>query len=159
MPAPGWTAPQTAAAPRGSAKALALSRRYMQAVDMQKQVDVILQTLLPQMLAAQGDGLTPEQRNVISQATRESMAALYPKILDQAANEYAILYTEDELQALVDFYEAPLGRSITQKAPKAAPAMSAAMAKLLPDLQADILARVCAKVDCSANGATKKTPA
>jgi hypothetical protein len=153
-PAPGWSAPQAAIAPQPTAKALALSQRYIKAVDMPKQLDTVPAILLPQLLAAQGASLKPEEADVLSQVTREAMTAFYPKILAEAANEFATIYTEDELQVLVDFYEAPLGKSITEKAPRAAPAMAAAMKKMVPELQADMLQRLCAKIDCST-----KTPA
>jgi hypothetical protein len=137
---------------------MALSRRYIELLDMPKMMDTMMVTLMPQMIQqlSQGDA-SSDATDMVTQATREAMGAVMPKIMDRAATLYAQLFTEDELQALVDFYGGPYGKSIVAKSPRAAPMMAAAMTDLMPDIQAEMLKSLCARMACDAKPPPKKT--
>jgi hypothetical protein len=155
-PALAWSEPQ-AATRQPSARALSLSKQYLQDMNMPKQMDAMMGSLMPQMMASMGEGQSPETVKAVTEAARESTAAILPKMMDLVAVEYAKIFTEDELQALVDFYGGPYGKSIVEKMPKATPAMVGAMSGIIQEMQADMTARVCAKLGCPAAPSSKKT--
>lgn len=156
LPAPSlvWAQSQPDAQP--SAKALALSRQYVELMDMPKLLDSTMLDMVPQMLAKmpEASASAPGVADALATSTRESVADVLPKMLDRVAVEYTRIFSEDELQALVDFYGSPQGKAIVGKLPEATPAMSAALADLMPEMQADMAKRFCAKMKCDA----KRTP-
>jgi hypothetical protein len=157
-PVSSWAQPQPPAVAQPSERALALSKRYIALMEMPKQMDALIASLIPQIMASMPDSKTlpPGAAQVVTDAAREATAAIQPKMLDRIAYEYAKVFSEDELQALVDFYGGPYGKSIVEKLPRALPAMTAAMSDLIPEMQKDMMSRVCAKLSCNANAPRKK---
>ncbi|WP_369060103.1 DUF2059 domain-containing protein [Caulobacter sp. 73W] len=135
-----------------SQKSLDLARRYFTAVEIDKNLDALMKSVIPTMVEMQAQrypNLTAEQRAIVRGAAAESMSVLMPKIVEAYIPEIADNFTVEELEALVGFYESPVGRSISAKLPAMGPSMNRIMLKLIPEAQADMLSRLCSKIDCS----------
>jgi hypothetical protein len=75
----------------------------------------------------------------------ESIRAMLPKVRSRVARVYASEYTTEELQALVDFYESPVGRSITAKQLDISAATRRAVNELVPEMGKELARRFCAR--------------
>lgn len=80
--------------------------------------------LIESLLAQNGvdDGLSPEKRAALAvrfrSVTIEFLYAQMPAMAEQLIALQAEIYTEDELQGLVDFYRSPAGEALVEKAPQ-----------------------------------------
>jgi hypothetical protein len=141
-------------APAPSAKALALTRRYVAALHMNESFKPMMNSLMTSMLqqqAASHPDLTEQQRNLMVGAVTEAMsesldAGMLDKVMESMVPAFATVFTEDELQALVDFYEGPMGQKIVAKMPALGPLAAKATAEVMPELQRDLAQRVQTKI-------------
>lgn len=65
-----------------------------------------------------------------------------PTYLEEIANLYAGALTIEELQASVDFYEAPIGRSLTAKSLVLTSQSQGVFERFQPQLNAEIMKRM-----------------
>jgi len=79
-------------------------------------VDVLVAQLTP-LLRAQAPRLTDDQFADFQATFEEEMQALIPELLEYNARSYADAFTRDELEALIDFYQTPVGRKAIEKLP------------------------------------------
>ncbi len=131
-------APTVAAA---SPEAKALSLRYLKAIEFEN----LLITGMGPMLdafAAQQPELSEDERLLVRGVVLDSMKAIMPAYLEEVANLYAGALTVEELQASVDFYEAPLGRSVTAKSLTLTSQSQAMFERFQPMLNAEIMKRM-----------------
>lgn len=150
-PAPAPAAAQA----EPSAKALALTRRYIAAMHMDASMKPMLGGMLEAMTAqrmARLPDLTDTQRSQLTSALNESMMeslddGLMTKLMDRMIPAFASVYSEEELQALVDFYEGPMGQAIIAKMPALGPIAGKAAAEAMPEMQADLEKRFKAKIE------------
>lgn len=147
-------APAVAAAPvadAASARKLELARRYFSALHYEETMSSMLEGLDP--LLAMGDEFRDEADQADSEAmraaSRDAMVALTPKLIEGMTPIVAGLFTEPELEALVAFYESPVGQSVIKKAPQMMEPTSKLMMSLMPGYLTDVLDRYCAKATCS----------
>ncbi len=144
-----------AASAEPSAKALALTRRMVAALHVEETMAPMMRTLMQQqmdMIVAQRKGLTDQQKTMLSGALTESVGevmdnGLMSKVMEKFIPAYAEVYTEDELQAVVDFYESPMGQRVLKKMPLLGPAAVKAMQEISPEIQADLDQRVTKKLE------------
>lgn len=137
-----------------SAKALALTRRYIAAMHMDASMKPMLGGMLETMTAQRMAGLpdlTDTQRSQLTGALNEAMMeslddGLMTKLMDRMIPGFASVYSEAELQALVDFYEGPMGQAIVAKMPALGPIAGKAAAEAMPEIQADLEARIKTKL-------------
>lgn len=137
-----------------SAKALALTRRYIAAMHMDASMKPMLGGMLETMTAQRMAGLpdlTDTQRSQLRGALNEAMMeslddGLMTKLMDRMIPGFASVYSEEELQALVDFYEGPMGQAIVAKMPALGPIAGKAAAEAMPEIQADLEARIKTKL-------------
>jgi hypothetical protein len=164
---PAQAAPQsppaaTAAAAAPSPKALALTKRYMAALHIDQSMKPMMQSMVGPMLAEQAranPNLTEAQRKAIRETVEEFVAGdMMDDIMQRSIPIYATIFSEDELQALVDFYESPRGQSIVAKMPQMGPAMAKVMVEIMPEVRAKMTQRICEKLDCGATPVKKATP-
>lgn len=144
-----------AAAP--SPKALALTRRYLAALHMKDNFRPMMNGLMKSMLDQQtaSSELKPEQRALVVRAVTEAFdesmqAGMLDKMMEAMVPSMATVFSEDELQALVDFYEGPKGQAIVGKMPAFGQVAGVEMMKFMPEMQADLKARVTAKMQALA---------
>ncbi len=153
-------APAAAAAPASpSPRALALAKRYMAALHVDQSMKPMMQSLVGPMLDEQAKAnpnLTDEQRKAIRETLQEFVAGdMMDDIMERSVPVYATVFSEDELQAMVDFYESPQGQSIVAKMPLLGPAMGRIMVEIMPEVRAKLTLKLCEKLDCTATP-TKK---
>jgi hypothetical protein len=158
-PACGWSTPPPAVAPPSasqtpapSAEATSLVKRYFVAIQLDKRMDALLDSLLPFQIDEESrsiEGLTPEQKAAVVAATSEAAKEWFPKYIDEVAEVYAQVFTVDELRALVSFYESPLGQTIVAKSGQLAPEAVRLMRQDLPDLRASMRQHLCRRLDCT----------
>ncbi len=153
------SAPPAPSADDGQRQALA--ERYFRAVHLDAQVRRLVDTLTPmmmnQVLASKSD-LTDAQRAKISDAVRQGtldgLAEIQPDYDRGVTRLVASTYSTEELTAMVDFYEAPIGQSILAKQSQMMAPMSQVMMGLMPRLQQVIKQRVCERLGCGVPAAS-----
>lgn len=92
---------------------------------------------------------TPEFAAAMRQARQDSIPALVEHMKRSLVAVAAETYTEDELKALVDFQNTPLGRSAAQKQQDLIGRPHPAASYLGQAFTYEILSRTCAKVVCA----------
>jgi len=163
---PGLASSATPPSPPSTAQAdaenVALVERYFAAVKIDQMMKGLLKSLIPVMVEEESrsiDGLTPEQAAAVTSATEDAAADWFPSYFDRMAQVYARVFTHDELQAMVSFYESPVGQSITAKSSSLAPIATQVMQEGLPEFKAAIAKRLCERIDCTKlKGRLQRTP-
>lgn len=139
----------TAAFAEPTPRARELAHRYVAALDMKKSVapmmDNMLAALTQQELA--GTDLTPEQQALAAKAIRDAFnqsmeAGMLDRMMVELEPLLAETFTEEELQATVEFYESPPGRSMLAKMPGFGQRWGEAMVRFVSELQADLQRRI-----------------
>ncbi len=121
------------------ARRKALALRYIELIGMRKTMMAMLPQLFDAMPARDTGAIDQE---TASRIALEAYDAVMPEYLDYAAGVYAEIFSETELQALVDFYSGPGGQAIIAKAPAVGARTSDFVAFLQPRLFAEIRRRV-----------------
>ncbi len=145
--------PAPAVADAAMARKIALTKRYFKAMEMDKMIGSMMQSMIPVMIEQQrkaNPSVTAEQGKAVSDSVIETMAAVTPTYIDRTIDVYADAFTEEELTEMVIFYEGPVGQSIVHKTPGLMPKTTQIMVDMIPELQADMKARLCKKIDCAA---------
>ena len=101
------------AAPAPSPRRTALARQYLNLL-MTDQFEGVMHQMLGAEFENDSDmqALPDEERRFILSLTAELTADLVPQMILEMVPVYAGTFTEEELSALVAFYDTPLGRSI-----------------------------------------------
>ena len=93
--------------------------------------------------------LPEEDRRLILNLTAELTADMVPQMIMEMVPVYATTFTEEELTALVAFYETPLGRSIADKSIEVMPEADRAVMSVVPQLLEQLATRMCQHYGCS----------
>jgi hypothetical protein len=142
-------APPKAAVP--SARALELSQRYFKAMRLEDSLGKALDMLDPALLTGNGEN-DPEQAEAMRSATKQALDAAMPKYIEKLTPLLASAYSEEELAALVAFYESPVGQSVVAKSRDVGGISSQAMKDLLPGIMDDAMDRYCREMGCEDEG-------
>jgi hypothetical protein len=143
--APAAPAKVATAAP--SPEAIELSRRYFKAMRLEDSLGKALDLLDPALLTGGGDG-DPEQAEAMRSATKQALDAAMPRYIEKLTPLLASAYSEEELAALVAFYESPVGQSVVAKSRDVGGISSQAMKDLLPGIMDDAMDRYCQQMGC-----------
>lgn len=138
-----------------SAKALALTRRMVAAMHIDETMVPMMRSMSQQQfdgVFAQQKGLTDAQKAALTRAISEAIDETYSdglmqKIMDKLIPAYAEVYTEEELQGVVDFYESPIGQSVLRKMPQLGVVAGKSMSEMMPSMMADMNARLAKKLE------------
>ena len=153
---PSPTATQVTPSPR----ALALTKRYVAALHVDETMKPMMKSMMGPMMDEQArayPNLTDEQRKAVRETVEEFVGGdMMDDILERMTPAYATIFTEDELQALVDFYESPTGQSIIGKMPQMGPVAARVMVELMPEIRTKITRRICEKLSCDGAKPTKR---
>ncbi len=148
----GETPALPAAAPaQPSARALQLAKRYVAAIHMDRSYVALMGPMSKMMMDQfQADGLpiTPEFSKAMQESMVESGDIIVQQMIERLTPEIARIYTEDELQAMVDFFESPVGQAILAKTGQVTQASAKFMPELMPAYKAELQKRLCAKINC-----------
>ncbi|MDB5470762.1 MAG: hypothetical protein JWR84_2322 [Caulobacter sp.] len=144
------TAPPKVATAAPSAKAMDLSKRYFKAMRLDETLGKALDNLDPALLS--GEDGDPQQAEAMRAATKLALDAAMPKYIEKMTPLLASAYSEDELAALVAFYESPVGQSVVAKSRDIGGISSQAMKDLLPGIMDDAMDRYCQQMGCEDEG-------
>lgn len=138
-------------APRApSPRQLELSRRYLDLMFTDQFESVIHQMLGEQMSADQGMQAVPdEDRQFIIGLTTELVTDMVPLMITEMVPVYAAQFTEEELQALVDFFGSPMGREIARKNVEVMPEANRAVMAVVPQMLEKMATRMCQHYGCT----------
>lgn len=146
--APNTPARVAASAP--SPRAMDLSKRYFKAMRLEDSLGKALDALDPALLT--GDDGDPAQAEAMRAATRQALDAAMPQYIEKMTPLLASAYSEEELAALVAFYESPVGQSVVAKSRDVGGISSQAMKDLLPGIMDDAMDRYCREMGCEDEG-------
>ena len=131
---------------------LALADRYMADVHSERMVRGLLEETLRRNLDMEfrrmnaGIPVYPQSTQSDAYAAAlEAARAMEPRLRERMAKLLAAEYTREELQALVDFYETPVGRSIAEKSLDIPAAGRRVAQDIGPQFMADFKRRFCAR--------------
>lgn len=144
-----------AASAEPTAKALALTKRMVEAMHVEDNMVPMMRAMTRQQfdgVFAQQKGLNDQQKAAMSRALSETMdetfsGGLMQKMMEKLIPAYAEVYTEEELQALVDFYESPVGQSVLKKMPELGAVAGKSISEMMPGMMADMTARLSKKLE------------
>jgi hypothetical protein len=153
----GLTAPPAARAavvPQDAAvvpspRQLELTRRYIDLTMSEQFEDSIREMIIDQAeIDPNARDLPDEDRRFIAELTAELTTDLIPQMLDAMTPVYARTFTEEELEAMIAFYDTELGRSIVEKTMVAMPEANRAAMTVIPQLLDKMAARICQHYSC-----------
>lgn len=143
---------ETARSPQAgapSARQLALSRRYVELIQGEALEDMIREMITA---SARNDatmrGASEEDRQFLIDLATEVTTDVMPQMMDQLVPIYARTFSEEELEALVAFYDSEIGRSIILKTMTSMPEANEAMMSVLPGMLDKMVNRMCARYGC-----------
>ncbi|MDP1911828.1 DUF2059 domain-containing protein [Brevundimonas sp.] len=142
-------AAQTAAPPARSAEVeakAALVRRYFAAIQFDKMMNGMVESMLQNILA--DPRIPAEKREVVQDVALESLTAVMPGYMDRVVAVYAEEFTHEELVGVVEFYESPIGRSLTARAVILSRRTGELMEYFQPAFEADMQRRLCERMGC-----------
>ncbi len=142
VPAPSATA-------KDEAVKLQLANRFITLIQGEQMGEMMGQMtgmFLPSNMAGASDAEVAEYRAMMTEISTRMM----PRIFGVMAPIYADIFTLEELQALVAFYESDLGRSMMEKSYAAAPRIAVAMQAAMPEIMSDMAVVICDQLKCSA---------
>ena len=139
------------AAPAPSARQLELTRRYI-ALTMTDQFEDALRQIIVQQAQADpnADSLPEADREFIVELSVELTTDMIPQMLEAMVPIYARTFTEEELEAMIAFYDSEMGRSILRKTMTSLPEANQAAMSVMPQLMEKMAARICQYYGCEA---------
>jgi hypothetical protein len=135
----------------GEPERVSLARRYMADIHSESALRRNIDTTLPaffQSALKSNTALSSDQRVAAESALRGAMVDLVPRIMNKAAEAMAASYSTEELRALTNFYESPIGVSIAAKRVSLDEITGQAIKALGPEMLRDMLRRICATGAC-----------
>ena len=137
---------QAAPSPRRTA----LARQYLNLL-MTDQFEGVMHQMLGAEFENDSDmqALPDEERRFILSLTAELTADLVPQMISEMVPVYAGTFTEEELSALVAFYDTPMGRSIANKSIEVMPEADRAVMSVVPQMLEKMASRMCAHYGCT----------
>lgn len=130
-----------------STRQVELSRRYVQLAQGEQMEDALRQMMATDPTTDLSD-VPAEDREFLLDMTSEILADLMPKMMEAMVPAYAAAFTEEELEALIAFYDTEMGRSIIEKNFQIMPEVNTAVAAIIPELFQKMASRMCARYGC-----------
>jgi hypothetical protein len=130
-----------------SERAIALSERYLKAIHVDAMMEQSLNAFDPRLMF-KGEMAKNEDLTAMYEASQAATRKLLPKIATRMGPLIAEIYSEDELQAMVDFYESPVGQSILAKTPEMTKAVMTMTYELIPELMTGMVDDYCVRRSC-----------
>ncbi|MET4683034.1 DUF2059 domain-containing protein [Brevundimonas faecalis] len=125
-------------------------------------MDKVMQGLIEQQITQAGDRLTDAQATWMRRSLPTIMETNMRPLIESAKVEYAARFTEAELNAMIAFYEAPMGQDIAFKQMEVGGALGGAMQAFQRSFLTELLTKFCGEFDCTADAAkeapTTKSP-
>jgi len=137
-----------AAQEAGREERLALAERAISAMQGD-QMAAMLNDINQAFPAPETQGLSGEERIAYDEVMAEASANMMRRLLAGMSGVYADLFTTEELMAMVEFYESPIGQSIMTKSYAATPEIIELTRALLPDMVREMINGMCDRLGCT----------
>ncbi|GLK47558.1 hypothetical protein GCM10017620_05310 [Brevundimonas intermedia] len=132
-----------------SAARLALASKFV-ALMQGEEMGAALAQMTTMMMPGELEGMSDEDAAKFRQVMGDMTARMMPRMFEAMAPIYADIFTLEELQGLVDFYQSDIGRSMVAKSYQAAPRLAAAIQSIMPEIMADMGNLLCDEFECTA---------
>lgn len=129
----------------------ALARRLVQMT--LRGMDKFTQETVTRQLATASDAISEEQMRWLRRNAPTIIESNLSVLVGAITQEYATRFTEAELDALIAFYEGPLGRDIARKQMETGGALGEAMQKFQIAFLTELRAKFCGEFDCGSDAA------
>ena len=148
--APRAAQPMEQATTSPSPRRMALARQYLDLL-MTDQFESVVHEMLGAEFENDSEmqALPDEDRRFILSLTAELTADMVPQMITEMIPVYAATFTEEELAALVAFYDTPMGRSIASKSVEVLPEANRAVMTVVPQLLEKMATRMCQHYGCT----------
>jgi hypothetical protein len=122
------------AAPAVSAERLALAERVFKALRVEDNYRTAMQSVSGMMkkILPANTVLTDKDKALMASSMVRGGNAIWPQYRARAVVIYAETFDEDQLRAILAFYESPAGQTFIAKSMELSPKLSAAMTELSP---------------------------
>lgn len=139
---------QTTAAP--SAQSSELARQYLNLL-MTDQFEGVIRQMLGTEFENDSEmqAMPDADRRMILNLLAELTTDMVPQMISEMVPVYAATFSEEELTALVRFYDTPLGRSIADKSIEVMPEADRAIMSVVPQMLEKMATRMCQHYGCS----------
>ena len=131
-----------------AAHRLQLAERFIELMQVD-QMGEMMQGLASSMVPPSSRDLPPREQRILTDALAEAVGQMTPRIFEAMAPVYAEIFTLQELQDLVAFYESPTGVAFVSKSYEALPQITAAVNGIMPEILNDMATNLCASLECS----------
>ena len=132
----------------GREERLTLASRYLE-LTITEALSKSMTPLVDQMMKDVGDASEEEQAWAREQFP-EMMTGMMQAMVERMAPIYADRLSEDELAALVEFFQTPQGRSISRRLVEASLDQQEVLVDVMTETIAEYEAKYCAVFDCEA---------
>lgn len=95
------------------------------------------------------DSMSGHEQIAYEEVMAETTISLMERVMAGATDIYADVYTREELEAMVAFYESPIGQSIITKNYALAPQMIELLRSLMPEMMRDVINGMCDRLGCT----------
>lgn len=126
----------------------ALAERLVQMT--MRGMDKFTQETITAQLTNADDAISEEQARWLRRHTPSIIESNLAPLVGAITEEYATRFTEAELNALIAFYEGPLGRDIARKQMETGGALGEAMQKFQLAFITELMTKFCGEFDCGA---------
>ncbi|MDQ1153930.1 DUF2059 domain-containing protein [Brevundimonas sp. SORGH_AS_0993] len=123
--------------------------------NFQKDMDAMIASQIAQL---ETSGQNRREAEWVRANAPRMLSALVEQITTDLAPRYAAIFTADELEAQIAFYESPMGRRIAGKSILVGQASQEVLSEHLQTFVTELATKYCAQFDCEATGAAAAKP-
>ncbi|RZJ16567.1 MAG: DUF2059 domain-containing protein [Brevundimonas sp.] len=138
------------------AKKTELIRRYLVAIQYEKLVNTMIESMSGQLLAR--SRIPEEKRGIARDALIAAYDVVLPQMQEATIELYVEIFTIDELEQMVAFYESAVGRSIMAKTVMLSQRSGDLMQEFAPLMEREMTSQLCRRLDCEALGLRTAQP-
>lgn len=133
-----------------------LVRRYFVVIQFEKMMTVAMESMTGPML--ESTPLPEDKIALMREAVLEAYAVVLPQVIEANVAIYAEAFTVGELEALVTFYESPIGQSVMIKSVMLSRGAGEVFERFQPLIQQEMRRQLCVRIDCPANAMPLQVP-
>lgn len=126
----------------------ALAERAVEAMQGEQMAEMVHQMTMA-FPPPEFESMSGEQQIAFEEVMAEMTVTITDRVMDGTAEIYADIFTLEELEAMVAFYESPVGQSIMAKSYAATPQMIELIRSMMPQIVTDMINGYCDRLDCS----------
>lgn len=136
------------AAAQASPRQTDLAERYLDLVQTD-QLGKLMERMIEQSLAADGQ-MSEEERDFMRRQAPPAMERMMNRFVADLTPIVAETYSEAELEALIRFFDTPLGQSVAAKQIELGVQQQTLIQPAMIEMMTSLMAKYCAEFDCAA---------